>query len=594
MSMSLLTSMLVPVLLAAAPFQADYYVAPSGDDTNPGTQEAPFATIERAQEAVRERTTEGLSASLCVGVRGGAYQPDGPLTFGAGDGGTEQHAVSYVAYPGEEVTISGGQKVSGWRKGEGNKWTTTVPEAASGEWHFRQLFADGERLPRGRYPNPPGLLHVREVSADVTEIEFDQAPSPEDLAGKDVELVMIQNWSISRVGVVSSDGAKVVADNPVGWIGHGNATTASKNKPAYFENAPEFVDEPGEWYLDRKTGVLTYQAAEGEDPNSKEFIAPKLDRLLDIRGDKDAPVRNLVFGDLSFEHVGWTRPDFGYLGIQAGHHGTKLKDPFHLLPPAIRVREAEGCRFEGCSIARTGASGIGLGAGCNNNTIVHCTLADIGGNGIMIGWRGDDVMDRIKLLDNHWLNADWKEPEDIPKNNTVEDSTLTTCGAINHGCVGIYEGFCQGTRIAHNYVHHMPYTGISSGFEWSTRPTNQRDCTIEYNHVHDVMMKLADGGCIYTLGLQPGTVLRGNLLYNVHRSAYAHGGAPNNGIFFDQGSKGYLVVDNIIYKTSGKPIRFNQTGEENMTWENNSFGVAPDDPAFPKERAKKAGPLARR
>lgn len=104
------------------------------------------------------------------------------------------------------------------------------------------------------------------------------------------------------------------------------------------------------------------------------------------------------------------------------------------------------------------------------------------------------------------------------------------------------------------------------------------------------MTMLADGGGIYTLGLQPGTVLRGNLIYSIHRSGLAHGGAPNNGIFFDQGSKGYLVEGQIIYNTSGKPIRFNQTGEQNMTWRDNHFGVSPDAPTFPETAARQAGP----
>ena len=104
------------------------------------------------------------------------------------------------------------------------------------------------------------------------------------------------------------------------------------------------------------------------------------------------------------------------------------------------------------------------------------------------------------------------------------------------------------------------------------------------------MTKLADGGGIYTLGFQPGTVLRGNHIHDVHRSAYAHGGAPNNGIFFDQGSKAYLVEGTIIYATSGKSIRFNQTKKEHMTWKDNSFGPKPGDANFPQAAAKKAGP----
>jgi len=86
------------------------------------------------------------------------------------------------------------------------------------------------------------------------------------------------------------------------------------------------------------------------------------------------------------------------------------------------------------------------------------------------------------------------------------------------------------------------------------------------------MQKLADGGGIYTLGLQPGTILRGNYIHDVHRSAYAHGGAPNNGFFIDEGSKGFLFIGNVVRGVSGTPVRFNQSREEWQTWQGNFFG----------------------
>ncbi len=135
----------------------------------------------------------------------------------------------------------------------------------------------------------------------------------------------------------------------------------------------------------------------------------------------------------------------------------------------------------------------------------------------------------------------------------------------------------------------MPYTGISIGFRWKTTPTSQSHCIVEYNHIHDMMTRIADGGGIYTLGYQPGTILRGNHIYNVYRSSYAHGGAPNNGIFFDEGSKGFLVEDNVIYNTSGNPIRFNQNKKEWHTWRDNSFGIKPGQENFPKATASRAG-----
>ena len=54
---------------------AEYYVAPNGSDSNPGTQAKPFGTLERARAEIRNLKREGkpLPGELTVWVRGGDY-----------------------------------------------------------------------------------------------------------------------------------------------------------------------------------------------------------------------------------------------------------------------------------------------------------------------------------------------------------------------------------------------------------------------------------------------------------------------------------------------------------------------------------------
>jgi hypothetical protein len=117
----------------------------------------------------------------------------------------------------------------------------------------------------------------------------------------------------------------------------------------------------------------------------------------------------------------------------------------------------------------------------------------------------------------------------------------------------------------------MPYTAVSVGFKWNTTPTTQVRCIVEYNHIYDVMKQLADGGGIYTLGFQPGTVFRGNHIHDIQRSAYAQG-SPNNGFIIDEGSKGFLCEANVVHETAGEAVRFNQSQREWHQWANNFFG----------------------
>jgi hypothetical protein len=220
---------------------------------------------------------------------------------------------------------------------------------------------------------------------------------------------------------------------------------------------------------------------------------------------------------------------------------------------------------------------------------VGCTLEDIGGNGVMIGWRGKGKLAPYPAhYPETFISADWADPNDVPTGNEVTNCHVTRCGAESFGAVGIFAAFSADTRIAHNHIHDMPYTGISIGYRWDTSKTSNTRSSVEYNHIHDVMKKLADGGGIYTLGYQPGSILRGNHIYNVHRSSFAHGKAPNNGFFLDQGSKGFLLQENVVYATSGQPVRFNQSKHAWQQWKDNFFG----DKEPPKD--KKAQEIIRR
>ena len=98
---------------------ADFYVAPSGSDEQPGTLEKPFATLTQAKDAVRRRIAAGPQADLTVLIRQGTYELAEPLVFTSEDSGTGEHAITYAAYPGENVVVSGGRRITAWKRGPG-------------------------------------------------------------------------------------------------------------------------------------------------------------------------------------------------------------------------------------------------------------------------------------------------------------------------------------------------------------------------------------------------------------------------------------------------------------------------------------------
>ena len=143
--------MVGPIVLGQGT-EADFYVATDGSDANPGTTEQPFATLAKAQEAVRGRIAVGLDSDLTVSIGGGTYRLEETLVFRSQDSGTNEHAVTYAAKPGEEVVISGGRPITGWKAGPKGVYTARVPGVQEG-WTFRHLYVNGRRAQRARTPN---------------------------------------------------------------------------------------------------------------------------------------------------------------------------------------------------------------------------------------------------------------------------------------------------------------------------------------------------------------------------------------------------------------------------------------------------------
>jgi hypothetical protein len=560
---------LIPALCGAT---AEFHVAPNGRDTSPGTKARPFATLVRARQAVRQEVARGLKEDVTVLVREGRHELAEPLVFGPEDGGTDAHSVTWRAATGP-VVVSGGRRITGWRLGEGGAFAATIPEVRAGDWHFRELFVDGTRAVRARTPNADAAPnHFRLTGSQQAEdlSTHTLTLAPECLGTwsnvTDAEIVVFGEWEITRKRLEAVDPAAGTVTLPPPHVAQHPAIGPRPGMACYFENAPEMLDQPGEWYLDRTIGTLTYQPRPGEDMQKAEVIAPMLTRLMEVKGAAEVPVRNLHFRGLQFEHCAWPLPEQGHPGVQ----GT-----FHTPPPswaqgwtpvdaALVWEWAKGCSFTDCALRHLGGAGTRLRQGCRGNVIEGNTIVDVGGNGVMVG--------------EHYPGWDWQKgvppAEEVATGNRIANNHITRCGQEYFGAVGVWVGFAEGTVVAHNLIHELPYTGVSVGWQWDPTPTVCKGNTIEYNHIYDVMGKLADGGCIYTLGYQPGTVLRGNVLHGAHYSDVAQQSSySNNGIFLDQGSKDFLVEGNIIYDTAGGPTRFNLCGPDWHTWGENHFGL---------------------
>lgn len=577
-------------VIASQVAKADFHVAPTGKDTNSGTAAEPFATVGRARDEVRKRVAAGLDHDIVVLIRGGVYPHTQTLDFCPGDSGSDRHSITYAAAPGETVVLSGGRIISGWKRGPGELWTAELSEVKAGTWYFRQLFVGGRRVIRARTPNRPAWwkLVPRSDNTDANGATITLGVDHPIAAWKnvsDVEVVWLNNNDASRKRL----GSVRLADNtftlppPHQWP-HGlpveyNIGFPAKGFPCYFENAPEMLDEPGEWYLDRSTGVLSYWPREGEDPTRVEVIAPVVQNtLLAIRGTADRPVRNLHFRGIRVAYVDWPLPAYGFASMFGclqllEPNDTPGAKKMLWIDAAVSFRHARGCNFTGGAVEHVGAIGLSLSNGCAEITIEGNDLHDLGGGGITAG--------QLRNRDT-WK---WADPlgRDDHEGYRIANNHVHDCGSDYVGAVGICAVLMQDSVIAHNLIHDISYAGIVLSGNETPEPDYAKfakSATVEYNHIHDVMRVAVDGAGIYASFPHAGSgaAIRGNLIHDLrpNRSNPREAGPWSAaGIYLDGvrpplGCRDYRIEDNVVYKTTA-PLFFCACGAEGNHILNNVF-----------------------
>ena len=141
--------------------KATFFVAKNGNDAwsgklpapNAEGTDGPFATLARAQDAVRElKAKKGLKQPLTVMVRGGKYYLEETFVLSAVESGTQDCPIIYTAYPGEKPILSGGRRVTGWKTYKGKILQAEIPGAKGGKIKARQLFFNGKRQIRASWP----------------------------------------------------------------------------------------------------------------------------------------------------------------------------------------------------------------------------------------------------------------------------------------------------------------------------------------------------------------------------------------------------------------------------------------------------------
>lgn len=543
----------------------DIIVSPDGDDSNDGTLENPLRTPEAAKEKLKALKNADCG-TVTVWFRAGTYPITSPLEFGADD----KSDVIYRSYPDEEVIFSGAREISGFTETTINgvkAFVTDIP-VDSDDDYFRSLFKNGKRLSRPNYPKE-GVFKVADPKSDeavAPEIDasyfthsvvfYAHKADVLDFSNPgDVDVRLMHFWcdEIMPIHSVDTETGRIETTKP-------SSMTIRADDNFVFENVKEALSLPGEWYLDRTEEKLYYIPEEGDTVENTVLWAGVSEQLISINGAENIAFQGINFENTDWDHVGKngafygkvfdeTHPLYKNIEYSAVHPQAAFE-----VPAAIYISASSGIDFTNCRFENISYTAVKFDKASKNCNITSCLFNEIGANAIFI--HGDFVVPATT------------------QNINVTDCHISRYGRIFNNAIGILLTHAIDCDLTHNEIHDGWYTGISVGWNWGYTDNSTNNINISNNLIYNIGNGwLSDMGGIYTLGIQPDTVISGNVIYNVgcYSGASGYGGW---GIYLDEGSSYMTVENNLVYDCSSQCFH-QHYGKDNII-RNNIFAFGGD------------------
>lgn len=422
--------------LAQAHAERQFHVSPTGDDGAPGTPEAPFQSLYRAQEAARE-AAPGMSADVVVNLAPGDYRLERTLEFTEADSGRNGHRVVYRGAGGlGQARLLGSVPLVGWKEHRDGIWKIDLPEGMV----FDTLYENGRRAWKARFPNyehhadmptARGRYLVSEDGSPASEegettgwlIYRPEDAPPVTSVAKMKMLLFAEgkcDWmrTVRAVKSIDPETRRVTIDGRF-WMG------VKAHARFFLEDAPGFLDAPGEFFVDEAEHVLYYKPLADGHPDALGIAAPRLARLIQIQGkSRDQPAENLTLEGLTLGETDGS--SMAWWSTQYGRQDGAL----------VWMSNAAGIEVRRCRLARGGRNGLMMIGHNVGNLVTECRIEHMGVNGVTLSNRFSSPGGKIAT-------------EDRCEHNRVHDCRIHDVGEIHTyaACVNLF-------NVSHNEVSH--------------------------------------------------------------------------------------------------------------------------------------------
>jgi PA14 domain/Right handed beta helix region len=520
-----LAALLISVAVACSPTAVQitsepnaFYVAPSGDDTNPGSLEKPFKTIQKCADVV----TAGFT---CV-VRAGTYRE----TITLKNSGASGKPITFKTVPGEVALVSGADVVTGWKQDSGAIQTAGVAwDLGPGN---NQVFVDGKMMFEARYPNAvsSNVLElrnwgrVRDPQGAKSAWAFAADGLPANLTGAKINFVPGPVWVGETGTITASSGGSISFSAPGGQLEEvpsfdPNLYALKNGNPYFVWGKRELLDAPGEWFLE--SGKLTLWPPDGANLSTASVEVKRRLFAFDLRDRSFITLKGFQVKAATITTGDPAKPN------QSTSSDIVLDD-VHVRYPSHFTLSNPGNAWG------TGVNDSGVLLFGRNHTIKNSTVAFSAGNGVALNGVGH-------LLENNIVH-------DV--NYAATDSSAVSTDGSGVGLSNQVIRFNTLYNTGRSVLLHRNTQGLK----------------ILNNHLYNGGLLVNDLGMTYTFQSDGNGT---EIAYNLVHDNFAP--SESMGIYLDNGSRNFLVHHNIVYNVKAA-LNLNLPSLNNRVYNNTLIG----------------------